>query len=93
MNKETLNETLTLKLCGIPLSHSKLGNPFKRDPSLPFIDVRGEAQYKMSGQIPLLLFKGEYLISILRPLAITLTHLAVLFNAHHSYTYSLCTSP
>ena len=47
--KETLNETLDLS--GIPLT-LKIGNPPTSDPSLPFIVVRGEAQYKRSAQIP-----------------------------------------
>ena len=63
MNKETLtlnDKKKNPRLSGIPHSHSKLGNPFKRDHSFPFIDLRGEAQYN-SGKIPFLLFKGEHM--------------------------------
>jgi hypothetical protein len=34
------------------LSHSKIGNPFQSEPSLPFIVARGEDRYKREIKSP-----------------------------------------
>ena len=56
----------------------------KSDPSLPFIVVRGEAQYKRSGQTPFSFSKENIFSRSWDRWALTLSTLAVLLNAHHS---------